>query len=344
VGCDLAPDGLGRLEGPRRSAGRRVRPRASLGLAAALAACVATAPQPRDAPPGGDDRLAAAVETAIYTIDAPEISESSGLVASRRHDGVLWTHNDSGDDARIFAIDREGRKLAEYTVRGARNVDWEDIAIDDAGRLYIGDFGNNGNARRDLTIYVIPEPAPTGGGVVDVVRTLRFRYADQAGYPEARLDFDCEAMLYWDGALHLFSKHRGNTRTKLYRLPLARPDGPLQSSTPEELALEPLATIELGAPGPLGVPTGADISRDGRYVALLTYLAIFVYEREGLTLVPDGPIARIELDLPRTRQAESITWDGGALLFGNEQRALYRIETPLAPALWRFPLSDSANP
>lgn len=288
------------------------------------------------APPGGD-ALSRPPETAIYTIDAAEISESSGLVASRRHPGVFWTHNDSGDSARIFAITGRGEKLAEYTVESAENVDWEDIAIDDAGRLYIGDFGNNGNARRDLAIYVVPEPEPSGTGSVRALRKLRFRYADQQEFPDpTQRDFDCEAMVYWDGALHLFTKHRGNTRTKLYRLRI-------EDAFEGEVALAPLATIELGAPGPLGVPTAADISRDGRYVALLTYLGIFIYERSGDSLVPRGPIARIELDLPRTRQAESIAWDGAALLFGNEQRALYRVETPLSPALWRFSPPDVAR-
>ncbi len=301
----------------------------------ALLACVAPlacAVSPAATPPP-DEHLARPSITSMAKIDAPEINESSGLVASRLHDGIFWTHNDSGDGPRIFAIDRNGAKVAEYAVEGARAVDWEDIAIDGNGRLYLGDIGNNGNDRRDLTVYVIPEPHPAHSGTVRVERTLRYRYADQTGFPDpSHLEFDCEAMLYWDGALYLFSKHRGNTRTKLYRLDtVGRPAGDA------EVALAPIATIELGAPSPFGVPTAADISADGRYVALLTYVALFIYEREGNDLVPRGPIARIELDALQTRQVESVAWDGGALVFGNEQRGLFRIESPLSPSLWRYP-------
>jgi hypothetical protein len=53
--------------------------------------------------------------------------------------------------------------------------------------------------------------------------------------------------------------------------------------------------------------------------------------------VPDGPVARIELDAQQTRQAESLAWDAGALVFGNEQRSLFRLESPLTPSLWRYP-------
>jgi hypothetical protein len=302
-------------------------------------ATVACAKVPSTTPRAPDERLARPGVTSVGTISAPEINESSGLVASRRHAGIFWTHNDSGDRPRIFAIDRNGAKLAEYAVEGATAVDWEDIAIDDDGRLYLGDVGNNGNDRRDLAVYVIPEPDPARSGPVRVERALRFRYADQTAFPEAaRLEFDCEAMLHWNGGLYLFSKHRGNTRTKLYRLDTGR-----AAAGGSEVALAPLATIELGGPSPFGVPTAADISADGRYVALLTYLAVFIYERHGDDLVPDGPVARIELDAMQTRQAESVAWDGAALVFGNEQRGLFRLESPLAPSLWRYPAPASAR-
>ncbi len=307
------------------------------GLASIACTIVPAAPTPRVAAP--DERLARPSVTSMATISAPEIDESSGLVASRRHDGVFWTHNDSGDLPRIFAIDRDGNELAEYAVEGATAVDWEDIAIDGQGRLYLGDIGNNGNDRRDLAVYVIPEPDPALSGSVRVERVLRFRYADQTAFPDsARMEFDCEAMLHWNGALYLFSKHRGNTRTRLYRLEA----GPAATGD-SEVALAPLATLELGGPNAFGVPTAADIRADGRYVAVLTYLALFIYERHGDALAPDGPVARIELDALQTRQAESVAWDGEALVFGNEQRRLFRLESPLAPSLWRYPGPASAR-
>src|SRR5687767_4675893 len=61
-------------------------------------------------------------------IESGEIKESSGIAASRCQQNVLWTHNDSGDDAFIFAIDQTGKDLGTWKVENAKNLDWEDIA------------------------------------------------------------------------------------------------------------------------------------------------------------------------------------------------------------------------
>ena len=42
-------------------------------------------------------------------IDFDEIVESSGIIKSKKYPGVFWTHNDSGDSARIFAITEDGK-------------------------------------------------------------------------------------------------------------------------------------------------------------------------------------------------------------------------------------------
>ncbi len=39
----------------------------------------------------------------------PRITESSGLAPSSLHRGVLWTMNDSGSRARIYAVGSDGR-------------------------------------------------------------------------------------------------------------------------------------------------------------------------------------------------------------------------------------------
>lgn len=56
-----------------------------------------------------------------------------------RSPGLLYVQNDSGDSARIFAVDaRSGRTLAVYSVPGATNVDWEDIAVATDSRVLGG--------------------------------------------------------------------------------------------------------------------------------------------------------------------------------------------------------------
>ena len=40
------------------------------------------------------------------TVNDPRISESSGLVASPTHDGLVWTVNDSGHTASVFGVSK----------------------------------------------------------------------------------------------------------------------------------------------------------------------------------------------------------------------------------------------
>src|SRR5688500_12355362 len=80
-------------------------------------------------------------------IESPEVIESSGLAASQCQPNVYWTHNDSGDDAFIFAMTSSGKHLGTWEVTNAKNLDWEDMAFAKANDrtcyLYIGDIGNN---------------------------------------------------------------------------------------------------------------------------------------------------------------------------------------------------------
>ncbi len=257
-------------------------------------------------------------------LQSEAISESSGLVASRTHQGVFWTHNDSGDVPRIFAIDRGGSLLAEFAVGGARHRDWEDIAIDDAGHLFLADIGNNRSRRRDLTVYRVPEPDPRSAvRRVQVERALRFRYGNQV-IGSSGLNFDAESLIWHAGALYVFTKHRADTQSQVYRLE--------DQAGGEPQVLQPLGAIELGVEGmnpDLAQATAADASADGRRIVVLTYGAIHLFEPAGAALWPLTPIRRIALDSRETRQAESIAWDGTSLLFGNEQRQLFRVLEPI---------------
>jgi hypothetical protein len=92
----------------------------------------------------------------------PAIDEISGLAASRRHADILWTHNDSGNTAEIHAVHTaRGRVASRAHQVGARNIDWEDIALyEDAGRhwLIIADTGDNGGIRDELSCTSSPNP------------------------------------------------------------------------------------------------------------------------------------------------------------------------------------------
>ncbi len=97
-------------------------------------------------------------------IKSSEIDEASGLAASRQTPGVLWTHNDSGDKARLFAIDEQGELLMTCTLAGVTARDWEDIAIgrgaiEGESYLYIADIGDNSSKHDACYLYRFKEPA-----------------------------------------------------------------------------------------------------------------------------------------------------------------------------------------
>lgn len=262
---------------------------------------------------------------ACARITTPAIDECSGLEHSRKYPGVFWVHNDSGDEARLFALDARANLLCEVGLDGARNVDWEDIATDDAGQLFIGDFGNNRNRRRDLVVYVVDEPDPAtavdGKLRIPVKRRLPFRYAEQRAFPDStQLNFDCEAMYWRDGSLFLLTKHRSDLRTALYRLD---PDDT------REQVVERLADAEVQSP-----VTAAALSPDGSLLAVLSYQYILLFDRSAAA--PNdlaGPMRRVVIE---GRQCEALCFDGDRILFTNEQREVFCVPVAFLRSSDRF--------
>lgn len=260
------------------------------------------------------------------------IRESSGLIESRRHSGVIWTHNDSGDDARIFAIRPdgslilpEGTETAAYqgiAVTGAKNRDWEDIAIDGQGNLYIGEIGNNGNRRQNLGVYIVPEPDPLEASATEPAQFIPFRYPDQEGFPPEKMNFDSEALVYAGDSLYLLTKHRSDSETKLYRFPSLQPQE-------EPHVLELLGSFDIG-----GMVTGADVSLDGRNLVVVTYDAVWVFQAGEVGAWLEGEIRYRKIQNAdaaedaeyRNHGGEAVAWVEGKILVGNEGRDLFLVD------------------
>lgn len=191
------------------------------------------------------------------------LSESSGLAVSGPQ--LIWSHNDSGGDPALLAFDTNGTLLRTLTLSNATNIDWEDLARDDMGNLYIGDFGNNGNDRQDQRIYRVTNPSLIVGNTTTAA-LIDFSFADQPAFPPtaAQLNYDVEAMIWLRDSLFLFTKNRTapfDGYTRLYGLP-ALPGTQVAS----------LIDSFYTGPGPkeLWWITAADLSPDGRHLALLS--------------------------------------------------------------------------
>ena len=169
------------------------------------------------------------------------IDEQSAIVKSQTYDDVYWVCNDSGDKPVLFPLNSKGEIIIpgflqrKYTgqgkkpypgikILGAVHHDWEALAVL-KDTLVIADVGNNGNARRDLGVYLMPEPNPHAIYEMRPLVWYPVRYEDQDQYPPAEWEYDCESIFTYQGKIYFLTKHRldGNIRkpaasTKLYRM------------------------------------------------------------------------------------------------------------------------------
>lgn len=154
-------------------------------------------------------------------VDLPhKIYETSGLLLYKKK--YLITHNDGGNKSEIYILDLDGKLIKTIDIESTKNYDWEDLAQDEKGNIYIGDFGNNNNNRKNLHIYKIKHGFINKKKVEP--KKISFWYDNQTKFPpkKSELNFDCEAFFYKDSSLFLLTKCRTKPFTgvsRIYQLP-----------------------------------------------------------------------------------------------------------------------------
>ena len=259
--------------------------------------------------------------TTITTIKEKSITESSGLAASRSTPGAYWTHNDSGDGPFIYAFDTRGDSLGIFRVTGAQARDWEDMAAGpgpDASKsyLYLGDIGDNNEARDEVVVYRVPEPSLTAAtrkltktrpASTEPAEAIRLKYPDGK--------HDAEALLVHPttGNIYIVNK-----------VPIANP---VVYEAVAPFTAGKLVTMrrigEIRVPSIFGgVVTGGSISPDGRRVALCDYFQGYeiVLPASSRDFNDIWKQKMIGFDLGKREQGESITYrlDGKAFLATSE--------------------------
>lgn len=197
--------------------------------------------------------------TPVFQAGLPgALKEISGLTQAN---AAWWAHNDSGNSHDFYQISTaNGAILKTIALKEADNVDWEDICSDDAA-IYLGDFGNNNNDRSNLGFYRVPFEA-IGNGSNQTVQPdeytfIPFAYPDQLNFntqPEDSTVFDCEAVVFTNGRLHLFTKNHRDYTTTHYAL------------NPVNQTIEKLGTMNVQ-----GMISGASVSPDGNMIVLTGY-------------------------------------------------------------------------
>ena len=260
--------------------------------------------------------------TVTGKIESAEIKESSGLAASKCQPDVFWTHNDSGDEAFIYAVNKKGEKLGTWRVAGAKADDWEDIAGTKTASgecvLFIGDIGNNTRVRDEFTIYRVREPqVSTENESSSKKKPLPTESAEaiRFSYPEMRRDAETLMVHPSSGDIYILSK-RLSGASAVYKL---KSSFDLNKTN----KLEKLADFSVPAI-PNGFLTGGDISPDGRRVVICDYFT--AYE----LVLPDAAKnfdeiwkeTPLTIELGAREQGESIAYsaDGKSIFAGSENK------------------------
>ena len=254
------------------------------------------------------------------TLESADLREASGIAASKCQMDVFWVHNDSGDEALLYAIDAKGKHLGVWKVGEARNRDWEDIAaVRSDGKCFvlIGDIGDNGRKHERLAVYRVEEPTVAEQSSTSSARSpISTATADVSymTYPNERHDAEALLVHPTSGEVYLATKS-SNTPSHVYKF-RPRFEGETQTLT---------KVGEITVPAiPNGSITGGDISSDGQRLVLCDYFAGYEWT------LPDGSPSfdaiwkerprRIDLGERAIGEAAAYAADGSFVIAVSEKR------------------------
>lgn len=254
----------------------------------------------------------------VGRLEDPGIREASGLARSHRQAEVLWIINDNGAQEFVHAIDLTGARLGEFDLKKSRNKDWEDLAsfrLDGKPFLMIADIGDNDAKHNRRTLYFVEEPAPQKKGEEKL--SWQVSYA----YPDGPRDSEAAAIDIENSRALILSKR--DIPPRLYELPL-------QADTDEVLTATRLGTINsLRRPTRRDValapkikdwfwqPVGMDISEDNLAAVILTYRAVYYYQRQpGQDWLEALNTKPVRVSLGNFKNAESVA-------FSDNKRTVY---------------------
>lgn len=215
----------------------------------------------------------------------PEITESSAIVAVG---GTYFTINDSGDSARVFAVDRRGRTVGVTTYH-ADVRDVEALAVGTDSTLLVGDIGDNDAERDHITVYRVPlfrsGNHDVRGTAYDLV------YADGPR--------DAETLLVHPMTGRVFVVSKGLLGGTVY-------------VAPRRLRSDRINVLRPVGDAP-GLVTDGAFFPDGRHVVLRDYAAASVLDRRDWSLLG-------LFRLPTQPQGEGIDVVGRSVVISTEGR------------------------
>ena len=238
------------------------------------------------------------------------LNESSGL--ERDGEGNFWSHNDSGGEPELYHFSEDGILLHTIKIANVQNNDWEDIALGSNGRMYVGDFGNNGNDREDLMIYIVNMNNLNPGFNLRSASIINFSYTEQTAFPpsDSKKNFDAEALIYKNDSLFIFTKNRTQPFDgKCYQYYLPAIAGSYEISRSDTFYI-------IGADVESRV-VGADFDTTTNKLALLTSTKVLIFNaQESNKLISSSTEV---LSFVNITQKEGICWGDSCKLYFTDE-------------------------
>jgi hypothetical protein len=224
-----------------------------------------------------------------------ELKETSGLIYYQNK--YLLSHNDGGNPSELFVLNLKGELVKKIEIFDTKNRDWEDITQDHKGRVFIGDFGNNDNERKECSIYILPQNFIDQKEVLP--EKISFTYEDQNKYPPkpSELNYDCEGFICHGDKIFLFTKCRTKPFTgesRIYELPAKKGNHTAKYKGSVFLC-------DLG--WQFCSVTSAASNANGQVIVLLTYSKLFILTNFDNSKFWKANIHSIALPLVKQREA-----------------------------------------
>ncbi|MFC7357418.1 hypothetical protein ACFQO1_06950 [Jejudonia soesokkakensis] len=248
-----------------------------------------------------------------------DLDEISGIEITPKSP-LLWMIDDHGNKPNLYGYNVSDKKVEkEIPVRGLKKIDWEDLASDEEGNLYIGDFGNNKSKRKDLAIYKLLNWQDT----LKVYRSI-FKFEDQTEYPpkDNSQSFDVEAFIATKNSFYIFTRNRTDGfdgTTSVYRII----NGPGQN---DAVFLGKLKTCDDKSNCQI---TSAAIDHATGKIALLSHDKVWIISDYPEGNLLEGAVKKIQLE--HSSQKESIAFGDSKTLYivdernGTEGGNLYKL-------------------
>jgi hypothetical protein len=243
--------------------------------------------------------------------DLPKLLNEVSAVQTVVNSDFIWMINDGGNKNEIYGVSKKGN-IKKVLKVNAKNNDWEDLATDKAGNLFIGDFGNNLNTRQDLVILKIKNEDLHLDKNVDVEH-IYFYYPEQTKFPpkKKKLYFDTEAFFFSNDSLYLFTRSRVKDNyghTAMYKIPARKGKHAAQKVSEYNHCKKHSCSI-----------TSADISPNGNMIVLLSSHTVLQFQNFKTDNFLQGE--KKEISLTYNSQKEGVCFKDNDTLYITDEKA-----------------------